>query len=529
MKREHNSKHKNHNNNNFNDRHPHNNNKKRESLRTEEEKNGAKQNRAKIRNNSNKDLISIIKRIEMPKKMNARHKSPQNNYSRINQDENSNIKLLHNKDINGQQKERNKIKDNKKNNSHISGPIKVIFENNQPKKNIFVIQKNNQPKINNDFITPKQPIINERNKNGNQRNVKTASSEFHLFNFTTPPKIPLINIGNTSFINVTFQNLANIKYILISYLGNKQIIETYAPKMELSYSFTKLLSHLYPCSKRFNKGPYSLEEIYRIIIKLNPSFKGKSTKNVTDFLLYFLDSLHNEDKNCFPVSRGLINFNDDRKREDFKNFEDYSNFLRENGDSNTQIFKIFYWINKKYEECLDCGTQNRNYQYFFTYDLDFEKAFNNTIMNYKNEISIYDCVKFVSEKQNIYNVFCQKCQKKTIFNKISKIYKSSKILILLLRGIENTEITNNKIKIHINRYLDLSDLIESENSYKKYSLYGIIFYDSVNSEYISYSMSPIDQKWYQYIKEEIRPAELKNIINIKDYKIYPVILFYQHN
>ena len=179
MKREHNSKHKNHYNNNFNDRHPHNNNKKRESLRTEEEKNGAKQNKAKIRNNSNKDLISKIKRIEMPKKMNARHKSPQNNYSRINQDENSNIKLLHNKDINGQQKERNKIKDNKKNNSHIYGPIKVIFENNQPKKKIFVIQNNNQPK-NNDFITPKQPIINERNKNGNQRNVKTASSEFHL-------------------------------------------------------------------------------------------------------------------------------------------------------------------------------------------------------------------------------------------------------------------------------------------------------------------------------------------------------------
>ena len=108
------------------------------------------------------------------------------------------------------------------------------------------------------------------------------------------------------------------------------------------------------------------------------------------------------------------------------------------------------------------------------------------------------------------------------------------MLILLIRGIEKKEtcenIKNNNIKIKIDNFLDLTNVIESKNSNKIFSLYGLIFFDSVNLEYIAFSISPIDQKWYRYINKECRLVELKDFINLSDNnKIFPAILFYKAN
>lgn len=491
----------------------------KKDLKKEEEKNEAK---IQFKNKSKKE--SNINRRESQKK---NHKSPENNY-KVKTDKNSNKNNQHNIF-------QNEVLQEKPNHFEENGQNKNLIKNNNKKpsckkrhfsKDFKEIQKINNKNDNDIFFINK--ILINGNENAKKRPIKTASSEFSLSIFKSHPKISLMNVGKTSYINVTFQNMANMPSILKAYLENKELIKKYSLEMELSYYFTKLLSHLFPTSRQYYLNPYSLEEIYGIIIKLNPSFKGKSTKNVIDFLLYFLDSLHEEDKNCYKKHNYINNFNC-RKEENLQNIENYYHFLKENGDCYTQIFKIFSWINKKCEVCWDCKTKYINYQFFFTYDLNFENAFNKAIMNYKNEISIFECIKFASEEQTLYNKFCEKCNKKNNFTKISNIYSSSKYLILLLRGIEKTEIMNNKIKIKIDQHLDLSNFIKSNSSCKVYSLYGIIFYDSINSEYISYSICPFDNKWYLYINEEIRPAELKNIINIKDYKIYPVILFYKHS
>ena len=109
---------------------------------------------------------------------------------------------------------------------------------------------------------------------------------------------------------------------------------------------------------------------------------------------------------------------------------------------------------------------------------------------------------------------------------------SQNVLILLLREIEKTknieDMINNDIQIQIENDIDLSDLVENENSYKHYTIHGLILYDLDKNEYFAYCVSPIDGNWYKYTDGDIQPVKNKNFIRQINYKILPVILFYRH-
>ena len=158
---------------------------------------------------------------------------------------------------------------------------------------------------------------------------------------------------------------------------------------------------------------------------------------------------------------------------------------------------------------------------------------NKTAFEHKNELSIYDCINFTSQEESIFNIYCNICKTKNNFSKKFSIHLSQSVLIFLLRGMEKKEIIenmkNDNIKIKVDKDLDLSDLIElKDKDHLKYTFHGMILYDSENKEYLAYSISPINAKLYKYIKEKIIPIEQNEFINLYDYKLYPVILFYRH-
>lgn len=64
--------------------------------------------------------------------------------------------------------------------------------------------------------------------------------------------------------------------------------------MPMSYAFSRLIFHLYPFTQDDLKKSYSLKSFHQISIYLNPIFKGTSTKNSIDFMIYALERLHNE-------------------------------------------------------------------------------------------------------------------------------------------------------------------------------------------------------------------------------------------
>ena len=343
---------------------------------------------------------------------------------------------------------------------------------------------------------------NNNFKNGishqlNNKQPKKEVSQNGLNNYEYP-LIILINVGNTTYITTVIRCFSDIfsKY----YLDNINIITNNITKMPLSFFYTEILFNLFPKQGTHLNTWYSLDKFYNALIYLNPIFKGKSTKNVNDFLIYFINELSKENK-------VILNNN------------------IQNG--NTKIDEEFSWVSKKVEKCWACGKESITISKYLTYDLDFGNALNKAIFNNKNKLSLFNCIKYSLEKIYRYNIFCFNCNKKDNFERTSSIENSSNNLIFLNR-IENTEIINKikdtNFKFQLNNIIDLSKVIKN-NSNSVYHLNGVVLYNSQNLEYIAYSYNSFHKKWYKYEKDNIIPIEF-NIFDYEyDYKLFPVIFF----
>ena len=316
------------------------------------------------------------------------------------------------------------------------------------------------------------------------------------------PLIILKECGKTTFIITVLRCFSDIINISNYYLDNIIIITNNMNQMPISYVYTRILYHLFPRQNIPSENSYSLDKFYYALTCLNPIFKGKSTKNAIDFLIYFINKLSEENK----VILGC-----------------YQKYIQ---NENTKIYEEFSWTNKRIEKCWACGNERISYSKYLTYDLDFENAFNKAIFRNKNQFSLLDCINLSLEKKNLYNVFCDNCNRKNNSEKITSIEHIGNNIIFLIR-IENKEFINkireNNFKFIINENIDLSKILKTDNS--MYYLNGVIFYDSENLEYIAYSYNQNHKKWYKYDKEKIIPIEY-NFFNYKyDYKLFPVVFF----
>ena len=403
------------------------------------------------------------------------------------------------------------------------------FNNNNMMNNFY---NNRNDKI---FSPPRNISKNKGKKNdgNNQNKIEKINDNSSYFNkITSPPLISIINNGKTSYMNMSLQCFANIRNISGYILNKRNIIEMNSSKMPVTNQFSIILLNLFPLEKNNNNDSYPLKDFHSCIIKLNPIFKGRTTKNVTDFVVFFIDKLDEETK---ILVNNNTKINSILKETNFQSIKSYLKYLIDHNED-TIIFKTFSWINKKYEKCWECGKDNLKFQKYFTYDLNIENAISKTIMQSKDKITVHDCVKYSSEKQTLYNVYCNQCNKKTNIDLTSTICITQNLLVFLFRGLEKKEniddMKNNKIRIQIEQNIDLSDLIEDQkNSFSKYTLHGIILYDTEKKEYFAYCVSPINAKWYEYKGEQIRDTDFNifiDQINNYNYTKLPVILFYRH-
>ena len=396
------------------------------------------------------------------------------------------------------------------------------FSEGHLKKNNNIQFKNEQSSFNNNNINNNKNISVNIYKNNNNKN-KSINNIFN--NDNSNEQILLENYGNTTYMIFVLRCLANIESFIKYFLKNKEFFKKLLNIIPVTYAFSRILTHLYPDRKKPFPKNYSIKNFHSIILYLNPIFKGHSTKNAIDFLMYIITQMHEE----YKISKN----NNKNQNENYygeiasHNFETFMNYLKENEYSN--ISNQFGWINKKQEKCWECNKEIITFNNFLTYDLEFEEALNKAILNNKNEISIKDCINFASKEKNIYNVFCNNCNRRNNFIKKSEIYSSGGNLIFIIRGLEKKEVINDiksyEIKMKINKNLNIFDKAKNKNIF--YSINGLVLYDTENLEYIAYSISPIDKKWYKYTKENIIPMDLKDIVKEYDFQLFPAILFYQ--
>ena len=413
---------------------------------------------------------------------------------------------------------------NKKENMFIDEKKVIINEKNKYNTNDNVINENV-------LLIDQKTVIKKKNIDKKKLNTvilnQNNDKKEEKINYKNLSLIILKNDGNTTYINSVIRIISNIKDISKYYLDHTDIITKNKFEMPISYFYSRILYHLNtPAPSNF-----SLAKFYNILTEYNHVFKGNETKDAIDFLIYFINELHEENKL-------ILNYKKNHNEINFHNYNNYLKYLNEN--ENTKIFANFYWINKKYENCLSCNHEKITFQKFFTYDLDFKNSLNNKLFNRnKNNnnklsesvsLSVLDCLKYASDKKIIYNIFCDKCNKNYNFQKISSIVLSSKYIIFLIGAMDNkliNKIKEDNIIIHINKELDFSKLFDNNTSF--YTLYGFIVYDLEQLEYIAYCISPYNKKWYKYVKDKILSVELTDFIYNCNYKLIPVILLYECN
>ena len=365
----------------------------------------------------------------------------------------------------------------------------------------------------------------ENNNSNNQKQNLNLDEAFSFKKYKKAPMVILENEENTNYMNCVIQCLANNKSIASYYLKNLDEFKHHIQDMPLTYAFSRIIFHLYPYPQDSLKKSFSLSGFHKAFVYMNPSFYGKDPKNPNEFLVYLLEALHEEDKKM-----SLHNNKNDKNNNNNSVFIEYIKYLNEYEKS--CIFNNFCWINQKIKKCLQCNNDSTIYQNFFTYDLNFINVIKNKL---EKNISVEDCLKFISEKKEI-EMYCNICNKRNKFIVENTINFSPNEIIFLIRGYN--KIIKDKIKkenfyFTYNDSINLNKYNKEDKIIKSYSLNGFIAFDireEENMKYISYCLNPIDNKWYKYYDDnnvnKIQKMQDDFILKLEKI-LWPVILFYK--
>ena len=392
---------------------------------------------------------------------------------------------------------------NNYNNNNLNNNNMINYNNNN----------NNQNELKNEIL----------NKNNNEKKEDLTQYSFYKNNKKFP-KIGLINLGDTSYLNVVIQALVNIEDLALYFLDYDKMnyLDSVKEEFPLSYEIKEIFCHLYPPKEELIENKYAPLSLLEFISKSKKYFYDKISNPIylLKDLLNWLDSELNTKYNN--------NIEDnENKSEREETINSGMKYITESNDS--PIFRIFCLT--KIDECIceDCCNNIYDLKKCNSFKLNISECYSSK----GDKITIKDCLKYQYEvSQKTKRLECQNCHRKNKFYVYSKIYSSPNIFLFLIdRGIDFNQYKNKLLKIPliIEDQLDLEKFIEKENNPKKYELIGIVSILIKDKKYVSICKSPIDNNWYYYNDEEIQNIEHKKVIELcNNYNIcIPCIIIYK--
>ena len=119
----------------------------------------------------------------------------------------------------------------------------------------------------------------------------------------------------------------------------------------------------------------------------------------------------------------------------------------------------------------------------------------------KDKISIDDCLKLFTKKEEIRDIQCEKCQKKTLFMKTYEIERLPRYLVIVLKrfkyNLTNSVKIQNLIQFPLEE-LPLQNYMSQKNISHKYKLFGVINHSGSIESGHYYSNFNIDDTWLQF-------------------------------
>lgn len=375
--------------------------------------------------------------------------------------------------------------------------------------------------------------------NKGERKEQTDKKEFpNQIKIMSEPKINSDIKQNLSILYSFFYCFSNMESL------KQNLLQLYKEQPSNKTIIKSLLFHFVAQSLiSLNKEKkYDLKPFYHKILEGNKIFEDNLGENAaTEFIIFLMNQLHSDYKTIEKIQQTPLN------EEMTQNYNEYINYYTKNGERKSIIFENYAWVNEKRIKCLSCNTLSKLYSHFFTYDLNLTSAINKIIFlkeetKYENKmdieglkidpnapLTIRQLIKFNSENERLYNVYCSKCGQKCLKERESLIYSSSQYLIVLFSDIEkNSTIETLKeydIKINIEKKLNIKVEDTTKNN-KIYEINSIIFYDADSKKYISYLYRDTFKDWMIMSEISNKIENREDFLNVVDYKLIPVAIFY---
>ena len=471
--------------------------------------NNNNENNMNINSQNNKDNMGN----NMNNSMNNNVSNMQLNNQNNNQISNMNINQMNNMNNNPMSNMNNNPLNNMNNNQMSNMNVNQMSNmNNNPMGNMNQISNQNMGMQNQNMGMQNQ------NMGMQNQNMNNNNQPYSFSRYKKASKTSLKNLGDTSYLNAVFQLLGTVRNLSSYFVNpkNKTSFENNVKSAGFSYVVHRFFTHIYPYPEKQVPEKYKPEALLTYLGKLNKVYESTKRRNPNDLITFCLNQLHRELNLCQTKHISNPNFFD--KNNVIKTrLNDYTK------SNNSIIANNFHWFEIKTRYCSLCKLNFYEFKDFETLELDISEAYK----QFKQPFTLLQCLNFQSKK--FQNSFCQKCGTYTQNQVLANIYSSPITFIFSLnRGNLDQNLLN--INFIVEENIDISQFLENQKSYSKYSLCGIVSISrKENNKYVCFGKSPVDKQWYLYNDEIVTDTNINYIIQSNNNQEYiPCILLYQY-
>ena len=324
----------------------------------------------------------------------------------------------------------------------------------------------------------------------------------------------LVNLGNTCYMNSVLQCLS---HLLTFHPKNEDFFnECQNLNNGLMYEWFQFQRKMWSNQDNETQNPI---ELLRCFTKLcrdkDLYFENFNQNDVHEFLVIFLDLLHESIKKQVKINLVNKKGSDEASKIVIKGFETWKQFYE---NDYSYIVENFYSQLLSLTICPKC--------YYFTSNHDPIQVIELEIPDDAN--TIYDCLKNYTEKtvldeENMWK--CDKCKEDVQPHKRTLFFKTSEILIILLkRYSSNLRKINKFIQYPMNLHLKDYNKNYGTKRPNVYSLNGFCIHGGSlgGGHYYAVSKNLLDKKWYEY-----NDSSVKKIVPGEALKYSPYLFFYK--
>ena len=318
------------------------------------------------------------------------------------------------------------------------------------------------------------------------------------------------NFGNTCWLNSTIQCLLKTEPMNKLFL-QKKMVNQLNYKMILSKEWLRLIHGV----NEENCIITPLSFFKSVIISANKNnymFNFNRQNDVQEFLVFFIDSLHEELKHKVNISitGKIVNDLDKMAYDAMKQWKSY--FKNQYSD----IISIFYGQTVSHIKVIDEDIHSYNYAAICTFSLPIDVE--------KETTTIYDCFDLFTNTQLLDGDNKWKYDEDDKYYDIEKnlmIWKFPNVLIIHFKRFDNN---GQKINTLIDFPIDKLDLMKYcvgyEKKKSKFSLFGIINHiGNINSGHY-YSFCKNNDNWYKFDDSNVVKIKKENLITENAYCLF---------